>query len=231
MTKTISCAAGLLAAVLVASPAVAQVKKSKSGICHCPGGRYYDRTANFTAYPDIGKCLASGGRHPKRGQGDCGAAAAPKPKPAAPAKKPRAARSPQGTLRVVDGDTIVIAGINVRLQGIDAPEAGQSCRDGKGKAYPCGRRATEALTLLAAGGVSCDMEPEEGKYGRKVGTCYAVGGRNVNALMVLMGYALAYRKYSTAYVREEDRARAGRRGLHSGSFVAPWDWRRGKRLP
>ena len=50
------------------------VKKSKSGICHCPGGQYYDRTSNYTAYDAIEACLASGGRHPKRGQGQCSAA-------------------------------------------------------------------------------------------------------------------------------------------------------------
>ena len=50
------------------------VKKSKSGICHCTGGQYYGRTSNYTAYDTIEACLASGGRHPKRGQGQCPAA-------------------------------------------------------------------------------------------------------------------------------------------------------------
>ena len=44
------------------------------------------------------------------------------------------------------------------------------------------------------------------------------------------GNALAYRKYSSEYVPEEEMARAKKRGLHRGTFVAPWDWRRGKRL-
>ena len=47
------------------------VKKSRSEICHCPDGAYYDRTKNFTPYSTIEACLDSGGRHPKRGQGDC----------------------------------------------------------------------------------------------------------------------------------------------------------------
>ena len=53
------------------SPNPTPVKQSRSGICHCPGGSYYERTKNFTAFLTIEKCLASGGRHPKRGQGDC----------------------------------------------------------------------------------------------------------------------------------------------------------------
>ena len=52
-------------------PSTQIVKKSESGICHCAGGQFYDRTTNFTAFHTIGACLASGGREPKRGQGTC----------------------------------------------------------------------------------------------------------------------------------------------------------------
>ena len=55
------------------------VKKSRSGICHCPGGQSYDRTSNFTAFEAIDTCLASGGREPKRGQGDCSTASSSGP--------------------------------------------------------------------------------------------------------------------------------------------------------
>ena len=50
---------------------VGVVKKSASGICHCPGGQFYDRTTNFTEYETIDACVASGGREPLRGQGNC----------------------------------------------------------------------------------------------------------------------------------------------------------------
>ena len=55
------------------------VKKSGSGICHCPGGQFYDRTSNFTAFETIDACLASGGREPKRGQGECSTASSSDP--------------------------------------------------------------------------------------------------------------------------------------------------------
>ena len=58
------------------------VKKSSSGICHCPGGQYYDRTQNFTEFRSIDECLESGGRHPKQGQGDCPEAAGDPPREA-----------------------------------------------------------------------------------------------------------------------------------------------------
>lgn len=47
------------------------VKKSGSGICHCSGGRFYERTKKFTSFATIKECLDSGGRPPKNGQGDC----------------------------------------------------------------------------------------------------------------------------------------------------------------
>ena len=47
------------------------VKKSSSGICHCPGGQFYVRTTNFTPFATLSECLESGGREPKRGQGNC----------------------------------------------------------------------------------------------------------------------------------------------------------------
>ena len=43
--------------------------------------------------------------------------------------------------------------------------------------------------------------------------------------------ALAYRRYSKKYVPEEDEAKAAKKGMWAGEFVAPLDWRRGEILP
>ncbi len=48
--------------------------------------------------------------------------------------------------------------------------------------------------------------------------------------MVSEGLALAYRKSSKDYVAAEDAAKTAGRGLWRGKFIAPWEWRRGKRL-
>ena len=48
--------------------------------------------------------------------------------------------------------------------------------------------------------------------------------------MVRQGWALAYRKYSTAYVTDEEAARANGAGIWRGDFVPPWHWRRSQRL-
>src|SRR5262245_35629980 len=46
-----------------------------------------------------------------------------------------------GKAWVIDGDTVVISGTHIRLEGIDAPEADQICTDANGKPWPCGRTA------------------------------------------------------------------------------------------
>ena len=48
--------------------------------------------------------------------------------------------------RVVDGDTLKVAGVTVRLFGIDAPEAGQTCGD-----WLPGPEAAAALSAFIAG--------------------------------------------------------------------------------
>ena len=133
-----------------------------------------------------------------------------------------------GRARVVDGDTIDMGGTRVRLHGVDAPESDQSCV-AQGARWPCGRRAARALGQRLGGRTVVCEERDRDRYGRIVAVCRQ-GGRDINAWLVAEGWALAYRRYSRAYVGEESTARAPRKGVWRGEFVAPWDWRRGKRL-
>jgi|TARA_B100000315_G_C14524329_1_gene563078 endonuclease YncB( thermonuclease family) len=133
-----------------------------------------------------------------------------------------------GKPRIIDGDTIVIAGQRIRLHGIDAPEAKQTCQRQDGTEYRCGDMATFALAGLIMGlWVRCEGGTTD-RYGRLIGTCI-IGRVNLNAEMVRRGWALAYRRYSSDYVDEEDEARMAGRGLWQGRFEPPWEWRRGKR--
>ncbi|MCX7342193.1 MAG: thermonuclease family protein, partial [Hyphomicrobiales bacterium] len=51
---------------------------------------------------------------------------------------PTAALEVTGIARVVDGDTLNLEGLGVRLHGIDAPETAQRCTDAQGRDYACG---------------------------------------------------------------------------------------------
>jgi len=42
------------------------VKKSKTGICHKAGTRYYEQTKHFKKFSSIEDCIKSGGRLAKR---------------------------------------------------------------------------------------------------------------------------------------------------------------------
>lgn len=130
--------------------------------------------------------------------------------------------------RVVDGDTLIVAGVRVRLAGIDAPEADQYCRRA-GQLYWCGAEATQALQQkIGRGLVDCTPSGRD-IHGRTLGVCRAADGTDLNSWLVQMGHALAYRQYSQRYLPEEFIARSLGRGLWAGEFVAPWAWRRGQR--
>lgn len=130
-----------------------------------------------------------------------------------------------GPARVLDGDTVEVQGQRIRLHGIDAPESAQTCSDGAGRSYRCGRAATDALAGLIGGGpVACQVL-DRGRYGRLIAVCYR-NRVDLNGSMVAMGHALAYRQYGTPYVAHENAARARRLGVWQGRFETPWDWRR-----
>ena len=132
--------------------------------------------------------------------------------------------------RIIDADTLEVAGQRVRLQGIDAPESAQSCRRATGQRYRCGDHATQALrTRIGTDAVVCTIEGRD-RYNRALGICYTADGTDLNGWLVRQGHALAYRRYSPTYVPQEDHARAARAGIWAGEFVPPWRWRRGDRL-
>jgi endonuclease YncB( thermonuclease family) len=129
-----------------------------------------------------------------------------------------------GMAKVVDGDTLVVNGTRVRLEGIDAPEVGQTCKRRMIGAWACGTESTNALARLIEGKpVRCDSRGLD-KYGRTLGVCF-LGDLDVNAWMVRQGHAWAFIKYSTSYVQDETQARAQRIGIWQGQSTPPWEYR------
>lgn len=127
-------------------------------------------------------------------------------------------------VRVVDGDTLVINGTTYRIFGVDAPEAGQSCAKPGGGKWKCGTRAIEEIqAIVAEGDVTCEAK-ELDAYGRTVAVCTIVG-LDIGRLMVREGLAWAFRRYSTAYVEQENQARQQRVGIWEAATEPPWEYR------
>jgi endonuclease YncB( thermonuclease family) len=129
-----------------------------------------------------------------------------------------------GMAVAVDGDSLLLNGERIRLDGVDAPEAHQLCERGR-TSWACGAQATGALrSFLHGKNVRCVATGRD-RYQRAVGTCWA-DGQDVGGWLVRQGLAVAYTRFSARYVEEEEAARRERLGLWAGNFETPEDWRR-----
>lgn len=132
-------------------------------------------------------------------------------------------------LHVVDGDTLDVAGVRYRLHGIDAPEAGQKCKNSKGGEWACGKAAITALEKLVLGRqLHCDNRGVD-DYDRIIAVC-SVAGQDVNELLVASGLAWAFRRYSKDYAATEDQARQAGKGIWQAPSQTAWDYRAEKWL-
>lgn len=129
-------------------------------------------------------------------------------------------------VEVLDGDTVIILDATktqhkIRLEGIDAPESGQTY----------GPQAKKALSDLVDQKTVRVEWKETDRYGRLLGHLY-VGGTWVNLELIASGAAWHYKKYNEdeRLAEAEIEAKARRDGLWGGStFIAPWDYRKGVR--
>lgn len=129
----------------------------------------------------------------------------------------------RGEARIVDGDTLVIHGTRVRLYGIDAPESRQTCQ--AEIIYQCGKKAATALSDKIGRQVVVCEKKDIDRYGRIISIC-RLNGEDLNSWMVLQGHALAYRRYSKDYIKEEKTAQQNGAGIWAGTFEPPWLWRK-----
>jgi len=126
-------------------------------------------------------------------------------------------------LRIIDGDTLELDGTTYRLNGIDAPEFGQTCNGPSGK-WNCGADALQKLVdLTQIGDVTCAPITND-PYGRIIATC-AADDQDLGAAMIASGHAWAFVKFSDVYVDEQTQAKAAALGIWSGDNQPAWDFR------
>lgn len=129
----------------------------------------------------------------------------------------------EGLARVIDGDTLEVGSIIIRLADIDAPELGQKC-DGPKTLRNCGKVAADFLADRIEGQlVTCEVADID-DYGRAIASCGHVG-EDLSGWPVRDGYALAFVRYSDRYVPEKQAARAREAGLWRAIIEPPWEYR------
>ena len=134
---------------------------------------------------------------------------------------------------VKDGSTLQLGNMTYRLDGIDVPPIDQLCIDEHAESWTCGIEARDQLAKLIGGRqVRCDdlgADPTAKK--RHLGVCKIEGETtSLSQLLVDKGFALNIEASATGrFKTDEARARDDRQGLWKGCFVAPEEFRRGKK--
>lgn len=134
---------------------------------------------------------------------------------------------------VKDGATLQLGGVTYRLDGVDAPEFDQICLDDHADPWTCGVEARDQLTkLIGARGVHCeDLGADKIIPRRHAGLCTVDGETiSLNQLLVRQGFALNAEPSAKGHFKDEETAASNdRRGLWRGCFVAPQEFRHGKK--
>lgn len=140
----------------------------------------------------------------------------------------------EGRALVVDGDTLEIAGRQLRLAGIDAPELDQLCSsEGDVLAagstfYRCGDEAAAALAdRIGSDPIAC--KPQTANDSAVLVAICRLNDEDLGAWIVRSGWARAYPVGRSIYISDEKLAQGAREGIWSGDFLNPWDWRRQQR--
>ena len=130
-------------------------------------------------------------------------------------------------VKISDGDTftLLVNGneqVRVRIDGIDAPEKGQSY----------GNRAKEYLSSLIWGEDISVYVTKRDRYGRSIGKVSTPRIEDVGLEMIKAGYAWQYRDYNNdkSYTSSENSARKQLKGLwQDRNPIRPQDFRERKR--
>jgi endonuclease YncB( thermonuclease family) len=134
---------------------------------------------------------------------------------------------------VRDGGTLELGDTTYRLDGIDVPPFDQICIDDHADSWTCGVEARDQLVrLIGDRQVRCEDVGHDATYKKRhVGVCTVEGETtSLNQLLVRQGFALDFEPSAKGRFRDDEAgARDNRRGLWKGCFVAPQEFRGGRK--
>lgn len=125
-----------------------------------------------------------------------------------------------GHADIIDGDSLRIAGQEIRLQGIDAFEYRQTCGE-----FRCGVDATLELKRLTHGQTVTCADRGRDRYQRVLAYCRTDAG-DLGEALITAGLAVRYYDSVNRYGRSERDARHEERGAWAHDFVHPSEYRR-----
>lgn len=129
-----------------------------------------------------------------------------------------------GPATIIDGDTIDMTGTRVRLVGIDAPEAKQSCTRND-QSWACGEDATATLVAIVGGQTLICTARGIDMYQRTLASC-RTKNYDVGREMVRRGMAIMMDDAPADYQDAVTIAQRNSFGLWSAAFQTPAEWRR-----
>jgi endonuclease YncB( thermonuclease family) len=146
---------------------------------------------------------------------------------------PFAGQSWAASPTIRDGSTLQLGNVTYRLDGVEVPAVDQLCIDDHADSWTCGIEARDQLTKLIGGrAVRCDdlgVDPTYKK--RHLGVCKVEGETTaLGQLLVRQGFALNVEASATGRFKDDEaRARDDKQGLWKGCFVAPREFRLGRK--
>jgi endonuclease YncB( thermonuclease family) len=117
-------------------------------------------------------------------------------------------------VEVRDGGTLQADKDVIRLSGIAAREADATCKDARGKSWPCGAAAKAALTrLIRSRAVTCTLA--KGEHNSFDASC-TVGDTDLSTWLVRQGWATP-KGNETALAKAAEEAKSEKLGLWRGT--------------
>ncbi len=127
------------------------------------------------------------------------------------------------------GSQFFIDDIKVILYGIDTPDMGQICSDRRGRPYDCGQESVRQLRKLTGQtSLVCTIKQRGQNDAKLVAAVCNIGDYDLAAAMVQSGWALANTSDTGIYLPYQQEASNYQRGMWSGQFYSPSEWRQRK---
>ena len=127
------------------------------------------------------------------------------------------------------GSQFFIDDLKVILFGIDTPDIGQICSDRRGRPYDCGQESVRQLRKFTGQtNLNCTVKQRGQNDANLLSAVCTINDYDLAAAMVQAGWAFANLNDTRIYLPYQQEASNLHRGMWSGQFYLPSEWRKNK---